>query len=375
MSPFQNTHALERLVRLLIEDADDAVQDHILIDAIHTLDLARGVALWRTDASGELQTSLQLGEEESLPTASELHDHLTGHQPLGAPLHICRESTSGRRDEASIVIVLTEPRDGDAIETADTLLELCAHICDDAYSCDNDPPAALPAAPLDSVERELAHDMRNHLAGLRTVCDVLDVLGKELEEEELDHYGQVIQRECRRAGEILASAVDPDTETCPTCSESELVLALEDVVASERRAFEQENAGLKLRVETEERAGTYQLDPVDFSRVIRNLLVNARESCASPAGPAAQIFIDCQPEKSGRGGLVLSVEDDGPGIARELRDQLFEEGVTTKHGGEAGFGLNVVRSLVEAAGGEIRVQHLPLRGTRFQVWVPELNAA
>jgi two-component system NtrC family sensor kinase len=51
------------------------------------------------------------------------------------------------------------------------------------------------------------------------------------------------------------------------------------------------------------------------------------------------------------------VEDDGPGVAPEVRDKLFEPFVTTKRVGEGtGLGLAVCRGLVEAVGGTIAVE-------------------
>ena len=369
----QHSPALERLVQLLIDGADDAVLDHILLDAIQSLEVADAVAIWRLDKFGELHTCLASGAEHSLPNRSQLRDHLSDLQRLGSEYHIAHASVGGPNEETGIVLVLFDLEFAGEVDAADTLLELCAR-SSRTKDCETEqPPAALPAAQLDSVERELAHDLRNHLAGLRTVCDVLQVLEAELEEDERDHYGAVMKRECRRAGELLATALETDVPAevsrAPT---SELVLALKDVIASEEAAYRISNAELQVRIETAEVPEICSLGAFDFSRVIRNLLVNVREACASPAGPATHVLVELQPDKTGRGGLILSVEDDGPGVALGIREHLFEEGVSTKLQCNAGSGLAAVRSLVEHVGGEVRVQHLPMRGTRFQLWIPEL---
>jgi len=373
MSRSQHSPALERLVQLLIDGADDAVLDHILLDAIESLEVADAVAIWRVDEVGELRTCLASGAEESLPDRAQLREHLSGAHRLGSEYHIVHASVGGLNEETGIALVLFDRELGGEVDAADTLLELCARSTRIKDSATEHPPAALPAVQLDAVERELAHDLRNHLAGLRTVCDLLQVLEAELEEDERDRYGAVLKRECRRAGELLASALETEAQAevrrAPT---SELVLALKDVVASEEAAYRISNAELQVRIETAGVSENYSLGAFDFSRVIRNLLVNVREACASPAGPATHVLVELQPDKTGRGGLVLSVEDDGPGVALGIRGHLFEEGVSTKLHCNAGSGLAAVRSLVESVRGEVRVQHLPMRGTRFQIWIPEL---
>jgi signal transduction histidine kinase len=73
-------------------------------------------------------------------------------------------------------------------------------------------------------------------------------------------------------------------------------------------------------------------------------------------------------------GVRLSVEDDGPGVAAEVRDRLFEPFVTTKEVGRgSGLGLAVCRGLVEASGGTIVLDETLERGARFLVELPRAS--
>jgi two-component system sensor histidine kinase PilS (NtrC family) len=63
------------------------------------------------------------------------------------------------------------------------------------------------------------------------------------------------------------------------------------------------------------------------------------------------------------------VTDDGPGIAPEIRDRLFEPFITTKGGG-SGLGLPIVHRAIEAHRGVVLVDSAPGRGTRFTVLLP-----
>ena len=65
-------------------------------------------------------------------------------------------------------------------------------------------------------------------------------------------------------------------------------------------------------------------------------------------------------------GLLLCVEDTGPGISAALQKTLFQPGSTTKGQGR-GTGLSLVREVVDAYEGEIRVESEPGVGTSFFV--------
>ncbi|MCC6557935.1 MAG: HAMP domain-containing histidine kinase, partial [Polyangiaceae bacterium] len=70
-------------------------------------------------------------------------------------------------------------------------------------------------------------------------------------------------------------------------------------------------------------------------------------------------------------GARIEVEDNGPGIAPEIRGALFEPFATTKEVGKGtGLGLAVCRGLVEAAGGVIAVEDAEARGARFVLRLP-----
>jgi len=78
--------------------------------------------------------------------------------------------------------------------------------------------------------------------------------------------------------------------------------------------------------------------------------------------------------------VVLSVEDDGPGIPADLLDRVFEPGFSTRHEGRGwpesphhGLGLSIVRQLVEEAGGTVRAVDPPGRGARIEIELPLTN--
>jgi signal transduction histidine kinase len=103
-----------------------------------------------------------------------------------------------------------------------------------------------------------------------------------------------------------------------------------------------------------------------LARLVRNLADNAGRHARSTVAFAV---------RSGPGGAVVQVDDDGPGVPAADRERVFErftrldEGRTRGAGG-AGLGLALVRAVAAAHGGTVRVLDAPLGGARFEVRLP-----
>jgi len=99
-------------------------------------------------------------------------------------------------------------------------------------------------------------------------------------------------------------------------------------------------------------------------QVVTNLVQNAQQALAGRANGRVQVRLGREHDK-----LVLSVTDDGPGIAPEMRGRLFEPYATTKAEG-TGLGLSIVERIVVEHGGEISAGDAPGGGASFVVKLP-----
>jgi signal transduction histidine kinase len=108
-------------------------------------------------------------------------------------------------------------------------------------------------------------------------------------------------------------------------------------------------------------------DSTAISRVIRNLLDNAVRHATS--------HVDVCVGSRGR-DAVITISDDGPGIARENRTRVFERFVRldsdrSRSSGGAGLGLAIVAEVVAAHGGTVAIEDRPGRGTTMLVSLPQ----
>ncbi len=125
-----------------------------------------------------------------------------------------------------------------------------------------------------------------------------------------------------------------------------------------------------------------RFDPAQIEQVILNLAVNARD--AMPDGgrldvTTANVTVDASAPPPGiepGDWVCLSVRDTGTGIPPEVAAHLFEPFYTTKGKGRGtGLGLATVYGIVKQAGGNVRADSDPARGTTFEVYLPRCTEA
>jgi signal transduction histidine kinase len=109
-------------------------------------------------------------------------------------------------------------------------------------------------------------------------------------------------------------------------------------------------------------------DRTQLQQVIVNLAINAVQAMTQAGYDDRRIIISTVIQDAAT--LYCSVDDNGPGIAAEHVDRLFESFFTTKESG-MGMGLPICRSIVEAHGGRIGADgHGANGGARFWFSLP-----
>jgi signal transduction histidine kinase len=108
-----------------------------------------------------------------------------------------------------------------------------------------------------------------------------------------------------------------------------------------------------------------EIDPIQMSRVVSNLLDNAIEH--TPAGGSIRMCLEQRAPD-----VRFSISDDGPGIPPERLARIFEQyHESTKTGSEgSGLGLFIVKAIVDAHGGRLDVHTGVGAGTTFTIDLP-----
>src|SRR5262249_8052808 len=136
------------------------------------------------------------------------------------------------------------------------------------------------------------------------------------EPEQVKRYGGVIQKECRRLGEMVSQVLE---FASPNVVLSKKLVDLSSTIAEAAAATDPapHPAEMSLSVTLDPAAGQVVGDPAALRRAIENLLTNA----AKYGGHGTAIDIVCAREGE---SVVVSVRDHGPGIPESERERVFE---------------------------------------------------
>jgi two-component system osmolarity sensor histidine kinase EnvZ len=194
----------------------------------------------------------------------------------------------------------------------------------------------------------VSHDLRTPLTRLRLALAMMPADGR-LRDDVADMTDDVAEME-RMIGGYLAFARGEGAEQAEPTNLSAM---LEEVAAGARRA------GARVELDTPA-ALTLPLRADAVRRAITNLVDNARRH-------ARQVLVAAHP--AGARQVMVTVDDDGPGIPPDRRESVFRP-FESGAGGGTGLGLTIARDIVRAHGGDIVLEDSPMGGLRARVRLP-----
>src|SRR6202048_5043511 len=125
--------------------------------------------------------------------------------------------------------------------------------------------------------------------------------------------------------------------------------------------------GISVLTELADHLPVVEADRVQLQQVLLNLIVNALDAMgAANEGPRQLLISTGKVETS---GVLVAVQDSGPGLEAAMLERVFESFYTTKPSG-LGLGLSICRSIIEAHGGRLWASTNQRRGATFQFNLP-----
>jgi len=209
---------------------------------------------------------------------------------------------------------------------------------------------------------ELAHEIKNPLAGIKGSVEVL-LQEPNIAEEDRSLIKKAVE-EIRRIELLIKSLLSFAKPPQLQLLQTDINDLLDKTISfSLKHPTLTQNSSLPLNVvrEFDRDLPQTMTDPMQLQQVFLNLMFNAIE--AMPDGGILVVKTSYDP---GMNSINIAIADTGQGIEESMLSQIFEPFFTTKRKG-SGLGLAVTRRLVEEHGGDIYVESNPDKGTVFNI--------
>jgi signal transduction histidine kinase len=214
-------------------------------------------------------------------------------------------------------------------------------------------------ATLGELAAGLAHEIRNPLAG---IAGVVDIMGKELPANSASRtvIGEV-HREILHIQTILNDLLSYARPRPPDFHPANLNLTIEQAVLLARQQVL--TKPIEVLFEANSSLPLVEHDPALIQQVVLNLVMNGIQAITGKGQVRVMLSED-------HGSALVQVWDTGRGISPEALPRIFKPFFTTRTEG-TGLGLSLANSIVQSHGGRIEVRSTSGKGTRFKIWLPE----
>lgn len=222
---------------------------------------------------------------------------------------------------------------------------------------------------LETFASDVAHELKNPLASIRTAAEMLSEVGDPGERRRF--LTIVLDEVARMENQLseLAEITRIDARLEGEAQEPVPVNGLLERIAERLRV--REGGRVRFVVDSPPEIVTVHGSPSRLTQVFENILDNA--ASFSPDGGCVRVSL----ERSSDGAAVIGVRDEGSGIPQAHHARIFDRffsyrpesgrGPDRPH---AGLGLAIVKAIVEGYGGRVTAGNNPDRGATFTVWLP-----
>src|SRR5215470_4775567 len=220
---------------------------------------------------------------------------------------------------------------------------------------------------LGEMTASIAHEINQPLAAVDNNAGACLrwLAGQPPNLEEARQSVELIIGDARRAGEIIRRIRALAKKSPPRKDWLNINEIITEVITLAHGEIERNHVSLQTQLSSD--VPLILGDRIQLEQVILNLIINAVEAMGGTNDGPRELLIGSR--KSESKGVIVSVEDSGPGLNPESLGHLFTAFYTTKPKG-MGMGLAISRSIIEAHGGRLWATANDERGATFQFTLP-----
>ncbi|UOD34773.1 PAS domain S-box protein [Deferribacteraceae bacterium V6Fe1] len=220
---------------------------------------------------------------------------------------------------------------------------------------------------LDSIGRVaggIAHDFNNYLAAISSYVSMCKLTDKRPEKEVLDSLENILKRATNLTRQLITFSKGGSPVKKP-----------EDIkeLLEETANFALSGTAITVNFDYEENLPPALIDSDQFSQVITNIIINAKEAMNNKGEIDIKVRkIDFNHlnvyEMPAGTYLEITIKDYGPGMSKEIKEKIFDPFFTTKSTG-SGLGLATSYSIINKHKGKLLVYSEPGKGAEFKILI------
>jgi signal transduction histidine kinase len=215
----------------------------------------------------------------------------------------------------------------------------------------------------------LSHHIKNIMQGVRFGADMVRTALKEDDRDLLGKGWRLVERNQARIDQLILDMLSYSKEREPSVEPTDLNKLCKDALEVVGGRAQEKGVALEFHPGTGVEA--VPCDPDGIHRAVLNIVSNAIDAVEDR--PAPKVAVQALVEPNGDWAKVIVV-DNGPGIPEDQVEDIFRPFVSTKGSRGTGLGLPVSRKILREHGGDIHVQSVPEKGSKFSLRIPMKSA-
>jgi two-component system NtrC family sensor kinase len=227
-------------------------------------------------------------------------------------------------------------------------------------------------ATIGELAAGIAHEINNPVAIMVEEAGWIEDLLEEEDlngAENLDEFMRALRQintQGKRCKEITHKLLSFARKTDSTINDVQINDAVREIVSLTAQMARYNNVGIETKLT--QGIPYIRISPSELQQVILNLINNAIDAMEKSGGT---IQIETNISKIEKNHLVISIEDNGPGIPKDNLERIFDPFFTTKAVGKGtGLGLSICYGIIQKMKGKIDVYSQVGIGTKFRIWIP-----
>lgn len=214
----------------------------------------------------------------------------------------------------------------------------------------------------------MAHSIKNIMMGLDGGIYVVNKGLEDKNQDEVKEGWEMVLLNFDKIGRIVQDILYCSKEREPNLQNidpNEVVREVRDLFRDVARSY-----AISIKLDLDEQVKDAWIDPEGLHTVLSNLVTNAMDACKIDLWKDDHL-VELRTRKGKDGSTIIEVADNGIGIAKGLKEHVFEDFFSSKGGKGTGLGLMVTQKILREHGGNITFRSRPGQGTTFVATFPQ----